>query len=157
MKYIEMYGIGAILLFALIPIMSTPLPPNQPEDIQIKFWKSPGHAGVGYKWIFSKKSCDLENFNRSEIQSYKCTITPIQMNLLYNTLQKYSIEKISTDSNFFAHDYDAESIEIRWGNNEVSIIQSGVKVRSSDMDSWKKIVEVFQNEKSKLKLRLGNE
>ena len=98
----------------------------------------------------------MENFNRSETLSYKCSITAEQWDLLYKTLLKYSIEKISTDPNIFANDYDAESIEIRHGNDEISVIQSGTKVRSSDMVAWMKIVGVFQNEKNKLKVSLGN-
>lgn len=129
-------------------IYSDALPDTIPEDIQIRYYKSLGHAGRGFSLeLSSKNSRYIDKFIQKE-NEISFTLPPEELTAIYQTLLKNKLHKIQyTDG--LIHDYDGVSLSVSWKGGSLDVSQSGRKIKSNWEKEWANVITPLEKIKER--------
>lgn len=120
------------------------LPDTIPEDIQIVYYKSLGHAGHGFSMEITPKNCVYKDKSIRKENEFNFTLTNEELTTIYRNLIKNKIHKIDFADEGLIHDYDGNSLIVSWGNNNIDISQSGRRVSPNWSKEWNSITELLE-------------
>lgn len=135
MKY---FLILSLLLFSTL-ISADAFPDKIPEDIVIRYYKPLGHAGRGFSMELTTNNCKYQDKSIRRENEFSFTITPEELNTIYQSFNKNKLNKIENDDDFL-HDYDGISLSVSWAGKSIEISQSGRRIKSSWQKEWNNII-----------------